>query len=657
MKWGAAFAVYSQGSYGEGAMSNFTGRASALGICVPHQQLILSDATRNDFDALFKRFADEPDVNVIVMFCNSDDLRSMLLAAKRWAKAERVARQKWVWLASDFWGTRYRHLEGLEEVADGALTIELQTYEEQLAPFYKHFARLSPYNNSRNPWFREFWESHFNCSLGNDSFTSGVKGQCKVDGNLTRHVRYDAKVPFVIDAVLAIAHALNDMHRNICRGRAGVCPEMNPLDRKLLRSYIRNTTFNGTTGLVRFNADGDSVGRYDVWTFESKTYRRIGIWVDGQLNMSTDFKSGLALSGCGRACPLGEVRRRKREADCCWKCSACGQNEFLNDSYTCAACERGQAPNANYTGCDPLPTKYLGKVWVAVVAAFSAFGVVLTVFICGVFVKYRDTPLIKASGRELSLLLLVALGLCYCVALVLVIRPSSFLCALQRLGLAMGFCTCYATLLVRTNRIARIFHHETVNAPVFISPRSQLLIAAVIIAPELAVVCTVLAIRPPETLLSYEYEDYNLIRCNIDDVALLVIFAYNAVLIVLCTIYAFRTRKTPLNFNEARFIGFCMYTTCVIWISFLPVYYGLGGGYKALALSISAVLSATTILVFIFIPKVYIVLFKPEKNLRSNSRLRSRTLDLSNGVCKNGKAKGSPSQIHRQTPVEVQTEL
>lgn len=88
------------------------------------------------------------------------------------------------------------------------------------------------------------------------------------------------------------------------------------------------------------------------------------------------------------------------------------------------------------------------------------------------------------------------------------------------------------------------------------------------------------------------------------------------------------SRKTPLNFNEAKFIGFCMYTTCVIWIAFVPVYYGIGGGFEAVALAFSSIISATTILIFIFMPKVYIVIFKPEKNIKSNSRLRSRTKSL-----------------------------
>jgi len=45
-------------------------------------------------------------------------------------------------------------------------------------------------------------------------------------------------------------------------------------------------------------------------------------------------------------------------------------------------------------------------------------------------------------------------------------------------------------------------------------------------------------------------------------------------LIVVCTVYAVKTRKIPENFNESKHIGFTMYTTCVIWLAFVPIYFG-----------------------------------------------------------------------------------
>ena len=36
----------------------------------------------------------------------------------------------------------------------------------------------------------------------------------------------------------------------------------------------------------------------------------------------------------------------------------------------------------------------------------------------------------------------------------------------------------------------------------------------------------------------------------------------------------FIVRNVPENFNEAKFIGFSCYTTCVIWLSYLPIWFG-----------------------------------------------------------------------------------
>jgi hypothetical protein len=90
---------------------------------------------------------------------------------------------------------------------------------------------------------------------------------------------------------------------------------------------------------------------------------------------------------------------------------------------------------------------------------------------------------------------------------------------------------------------------------------------------------------------------------------------YNMCLVVLCTVYAVKTRNLPENFNEAKFIGFSMYTTCVIWIAFIPLYFG--SDFKVITICLSTSFSATVILVFLFVPKVYIILFKPEKNQRA----------------------------------------
>ena len=46
-------------------------------------------------------------------------------------------------------------------------------------------------------------------------------------------------------------------------------------------------------------------------------------------------------------------------------------------------------------------------------------------------------------------------------------------------------------------------------------------------------------------------------------------------LVISCTLYAIKTRHIPENFNEAKHIGFAMYSICIIWLAFIPIFFGL----------------------------------------------------------------------------------
>lgn len=194
-----------------------------------------------------------------------------------------------------------------------------------------------------------------------------------------------------------------------------------------------------------------------------------------------------------------------------------------------------------------------------------------------------------------------------------------------------------AALLTKTNRLSRIFNNsiKQVRQASYVSPQSQLVICFSIVSVQLIGILIWVVASPPG--INYDYDDPKrvILQCKTQNVHLVMSFAYSGFLAILCTIYAVKTRKIPENFNEARFIGFTMYSICIIWIAFFPIYFGTTAAvgtrtsaknnYKiqltTIAMCIS--LSATVILCCLFMPKLRVVLLKPDKNVRSKSKSNS----------------------------------
>ncbi|GFS13358.1 metabotropic glutamate receptor-like [Elysia marginata] len=91
--------------------------------------------------------------------------------------------------------------------------------------------------------------------------------------------------------------------------------------------------------------------------------------------------------------------------------------------------------------------------------------------------------------------------------------------------------------------------------------------------------------------------------------------AYNLVLVFLCSVFAFKTRKLPDNFNESNFICMCVSTTLVIWLAFVPTYFtSTRGRVRVLLLSLALLLNHTVALLFLFAPKIYAAVFVADEN-------------------------------------------
>ena len=289
-------------------------------------------------------------------------------------------------------------------------------------------------------------------------------------------------------------------------------------------------------------------------------------------------------SVCSDPCAPGHVRSTGPNT-CCWACIKCTEYEILLDEYTCSECLNGSLPDDNKTSCVPLPVQHMtiNSPWALVPVVFSSVGIVVIIFVVAVFIKYNRTPVIMASGRELCYVLLFGLGFCYSMTFVMVAKPCLVSCTLLRIGLGMSLAVCYAALFTKTNRISRIFNRGVkamVKGPSYTSPRSQLVICGCLVGVQVMGALTWLGMDTPGVTYFYPDRRTVILRCKSTNFAIVMSLVYNMILIILCTVYAFKTRKIPENYNEAKYIAFTMYSTCIVWLAFIPIYFGTKNDFK-----------------------------------------------------------------------------
>uniref|UniRef100_A0A671YXG9 Glutamate metabotropic receptor 4 n=1 Tax=Sparus aurata TaxID=8175 RepID=A0A671YXG9_SPAAU len=592
MRWNYVSTVASEGNYGESGVDAFIQKSREDGgVCISQSVKIPREPKQLEFDKVIRRLRENPNARVVIMFANEDDIRRLLHAAK---KANQTGH--FIWVGSDSWGSKISPVVHQEEMAEGAVTILPK--RQSIKGFDRYFISRTLENNRRNIWFAEFWENNFNCKLSRHAVKkgSGLK-KCTNQERIGKDSNYEqeGKVQFVIDAVYAMAHALHNMHQELCPGKVGLCARMDPINGTHLLKHIRRLNFAGIAGNpVLFNENGDAPGRYEIYQYQIRNrtaeYKIIGHWTD-QLHLnvrSMQWPGGvrqIPSSICSHPCQPGERKKIVKGIPCCWHCERCDGYQYQADTYTCKMCRFDLRPNENHTGCVPIPIVKLewSSPWAVIPVLIAVVGIMATVFVVVTFIRYNDTPIVKASGRELSYVLLTGIFLCYATTFLMISTPDVGICSLRRIFLGLGMSISYAALLTKTNRIYRIFEQGSmsVSAPRFISPASQLAITFTLASVQLLGVCIWFGVDPSKAIIDYEDQRTSnptmargVLKCDISDLSLICLLGYSMLLMVTCTVYAIKTRGVPETFNEAKPIGFTMYTTCIIWLAFIPIFFG-----------------------------------------------------------------------------------
>ncbi|OWR41061.1 metabotropic glutamate receptor 4 6 7 8 [Danaus plexippus plexippus] len=634
--WSYVSIIYEESSYGIKAFEELEALLARNGICIAVKEKLVKDsgvADERAYDEIVQKLLTKPRARGAIIFGSDQEVAGVMRAVERGN-----ATGAFSWVGSDGWSARALVSDGNERAVEG--TISVQPQANDVIGFKEYFLGLNVKNNRRNPWFVEFWEDHFQCRYPGSPktpYNGQYERQCSGLERLTnKNTEFERQLQFVSDAVMAFAYAIRNVQYDLNRVtpseqlRVIILASLTwlfaryPYPLYHLNSLIKRHSKSiditkkccgycrGTFEIIinKKNKDGVVVstparkgGPNDFALFVKENY-------------GSHKKNGKTHAEVMRV--LGEEFSARKNR----------MNDRIRSPYVetaCMVCPRGTLPDPTRTQCRPIPEAYLrpDSAWAIGAMSFSSVGILLTAFVCGVWAYHSSTPVVRASGRELSYVLLAGILMCYLVTFALVFRPTDILCSLQRFGTGFCFTVVYAALLTKTNRISRIFNASKHSAkrPILISPSSQLAICAALVSIQVLIVVVWMIVAPARAMFHYPTREDNMLVCDsYVDASYMIAFFYPIVLIVICTVYAVLTRKIPEAFNESKHIGFTMYTTCVIWLAFVPLYFGTASHVplRITSMAVTISLSASVTLVCLFSPKLYIILIRPERNVRQS---------------------------------------
>ncbi|KAM4742873.1 extracellular calcium-sensing receptor-like [Anableps anableps] len=629
--WSWIGAVHSDSDYGNNGMASFLNAALREGICVEY----IESYFRTDPRSKIQRVADvirRSTSIVVVAFTASGDMRALLEVLTQDPPPPRQ------WIGSEGWVTD-PHLMSFSFCA-GAIGVAIQ---QSVIPGLREFLLdLSPSEVAASSVLTEFWEDAFNCKLTSSDqekrVCDGTEDIKKLSSPYTETSQLRI-TNMVYKAVYAIAHAI---HNSVCHETniTTKCQKYIKLESEQVFSELKKVNFSRNGYHVSFDANGDPVAFYELVNWQKSESGVIKLakvgYYDASLPVGQQFlidhnitwldgTTQVPVSVCSESCPPGTRKvLQKGKPICCYDCIPCAEGEISNmtDSPDCFPCPSEFWPDSKKDVCFPKPVEFLSfdEVLSIILAAFSVGGACLAIITAAVFFHHRTTPIVRANNSELSFLLLFSLTLCFLCSLTFIGAPSEWSCMLRHTAFGITFVLCISCVLGKTIVVLMAFKATLPGSNVmkWFGPLQQRMTVMFLTLIQV-IICTLwLVLSPPFPMKNLTtYKEKIILECALGSaVGFWAVLGYIGLLAVLCFVLAVLARKLPDNFNEAKLITFSMLIFCAVWITFIPAYISSPGKFTV-AVEIFAILASSFGLVLcIFAPKCFIILFQPERNTK-----------------------------------------
>ncbi|XP_070810710.1 vomeronasal type-2 receptor 26-like [Pituophis catenifer annectens] len=532
----------------------------------------------------------------------------------------------------------------------GALSFTV--HSRAVAGFKEFLQTINPLSDSRDGFLQDVWEQAFECSFPKPELQEVHSRKCTGEMKLEDlpgpvfEMEMTGQSYSIYNAVYAVAHALQALYTlHLNREKTMRCknPDLPHLQAWQLHSFLRGISFNNSAReRVFLNEKGEATGGFDITnliTFPNRSFQRVRV---GEMDLQAPkgkelfidedlivwhpaFNQVPPLSQCNDPCFPGS-RKKGIEGNqfCCFDCVPCPEGKISNqnDMDDCFQCSEDHYPNKEKKGCILKLVVFLTfEEILGIGLASAALGLFfLTSWVLGTFIKHKDTPIVKANNRFLTYILLVSLQLCFLSSLLFLSQPGKVICLLRQSMFGITFSVAISSVLAKSITVVVAFMATKPGSQMrrWVGKRLSFCIVLSCSLFQICICILWLSTSPPFPELDMHTESQKMIlQCNEGSACFFFcVLGYMGILAIASFIVAFLARKLPDSFNEAKFITFSMLAFCSVWISFFPAYLSTKGKAMVAVEVFSILSSGAALLGCIFLPKCYIIVFRPELNQR-----------------------------------------